>query len=398
MLMVDNQSIGKQSFLNASTVIMEKKIEQTRASEESAISEKQNSKSKLNDVAVIYEKNSSNKLKIATYANPSIAKGTSLSKSTIKDVQKKLNSVGYSCGTPDGVVGKNTKAAITSFQKLCGLKNQSGEITKETITKLNSVYNSSQKGVLSRGLRNNASVKKLQENLNKLNYQCGTPDGTFGIGTENALKKFQKAHKLTTDGLAGSATLDAIKKEVAKLKQNPSSGQYNVVTKEGIAYSKSKEGLSLKPYNNGKTIGYGMDIANFPDVKINYQKDGTITKEEADRLFEIVYNKSADKVTNYLDSKKIKLDKYTYAAAVDLVYNRGMNDLTKEVIDAMGANNSQKVKSLLSDFDYRYAKKYLYRNETNTDAKAKAYVERNSGLKTRRNEEYIMFSEKRFLV
>ena len=108
MLMVDNQSIGKQSFLNASTVIMEKKIEQTKASEESAISEKQNSKSKLNDVAVIYEKNSSNKLKIATYANPSIAKGTSLSKSTIKDVQKKLNSVGYSCGTPDGVVGKNT--------------------------------------------------------------------------------------------------------------------------------------------------------------------------------------------------------------------------------------------------------------------------------------------------
>lgn len=327
-----------------------------------------------------------------------LQKGTSLSKSTIKDVQKKLNSVGYSCGTPDGVVGKNTTAAITSFQKLCGLKNQSGEITNETITKLNSVYNRSQKGVLSRGLRNNASVKKLQENLNKLNYQCGTPDGNFGIGTENALKKFQKAHKLTDDGLAGSATLDAIKKEVAKLKQNPSSDQYNVVTKEGIAYSKSKEGLSLKPYNNGKTIGYGMDIANFPDVKINYQKDGTITKEEADRLFEIVYNKSADKVTNYLDSKKNKLDKYAYAAAVDLVYNRGMNDMTKEVIDAMGANNSQKVKSLLSDFDYRYAKKYLYKDETNPDAKAKAYVERNSGLKTRRNEEYIMFSEKRFLA
>lgn len=75
MLMVDNQSIGKQSFLNASTVIMEKKIEQTKASEEGAISEKQNSKSKLNDIAVIYEKNSSSKLKIATYANPSIAKG-----------------------------------------------------------------------------------------------------------------------------------------------------------------------------------------------------------------------------------------------------------------------------------------------------------------------------------
>ncbi|MBR3601555.1 MAG: peptidoglycan-binding protein [Lachnospiraceae bacterium] len=207
------------------------------------------------------------------------------------------------------MAGKNTKAAVTSFQKLCGLKNQSGDITSETITKLNSVYNRSQKGVLSRGLRNNASVKKLQENLNKLGFNCGTPDGTFGAGTETALRNFQKANKLTVDGLAGSATLNAINKEVEKLnKPNPNPGQYNTVTQEGIVYSKSKEGLSLKPYNNGKTIGYGMDIANFPDIKINYQKDGSITKQEADRLFEIVYNRFADKVNSYLDSKNIKLD------------------------------------------------------------------------------------------
>ena len=141
-----------------------------------------------------------------------------------------------------------------------------------------------------------------------------------------------------------------------------------------------------------------MDIANFPDIKINYQKDGSITKQEADRLFEIVYNRFADKVNNYLDSKNIKLDQYSYAAAVDLAYNRGMNSMAKEVIDAMGANNNKKVKSLLSDFDYRYAKEYLYNKKANPDAEAKAYVERNPGLKTRRDEEYIMFSEKRFLV
>ena len=97
-------------------------------------------------------------------------------------------------------------------------------------------------------------------------------------------------------------------------------------------------------------------------------------------------------------SKNIKLDQYSYAAAVDLVYNRGMNSMAKEVIDAMGANNNKKVKSLLSDFDYRYAKEYLYNKKANPDAEAKAYVERNPGLKTRRDEEYIMFSEKRFLV
>ncbi len=59
---------------------------------------------------------------------------------------------------------------------------------------------------------------------------------------------------------------------------------------------------------------------------------------------------------------------------------------------------TQKVKSLLSDFNYRYAKKYLYKNDTNRDTDVKAYVDRNFGLKTRRNEEYIIFSEKKFLV
>lgn len=303
---------------------MERRTEQAKASAESAISEKQASKSNTNDIAVIYEKSNPSNLKMVTYAKPSTVKAMALSKSSIKDVQTKLNAIGYS---------------------------------------------------------------------------CGTPDGTFGAGTETALKNFQKANKLTVDGLAGSATLNAINKEVEKLnKPNPNPGQYNTVTQEGIAYSKSKEGLSLKPYNNGKTIGYGMDIANFPDIKINYQKDGSITKQEADRLFEIVYNRFADKVNSYLDSKNIKLDQYSYAAAVDLVYNRGMNDMTKEVIDAMGANNTKKVKSLLSDFDYRYAKEYLYKNKANPDAEAIAYVERNPGLKTRREEEYIMFSEKRFLV
>lgn len=117
---------------------------------------------------------------MVTYAKPSTVQAMALSKSSIKDVQ----------------------------------------------TKLNSVYNRSQKGVLSRGLRNNASVKKLQENLNKLNYNCGTPDGTFGAGTETALKNFQKANKLTVDGLAGSATLNAIQKAVNNLKQpvTPSKG------------------------------------------------------------------------------------------------------------------------------------------------------------------------------
>lgn len=218
MLITNNQSVGKQSYSNGSTVMMEKEIGQAK------VSEKQTSKSNVNDIAVIYEKSSSDNFRMVTYANPSAVTATALSKSTIKDVQTKLNSIGYSCGTPDGIAGKNTKAAVTSFQKLCGLSNQSGAITSETITKLNSVYNRVQKGVLSRGLRNNASVKKLQENLNKLNFNCGTPDGTFGAGTESAVIAFQKAYGLSADGIVGNETQKAINKALKNISEGSPSG------------------------------------------------------------------------------------------------------------------------------------------------------------------------------
>ncbi len=44
------------------------------------------------------------------------------SKTTIKEVQKRLNNLGYDCGKADGIIGKKTKAAIKAFEKDNDLK------------------------------------------------------------------------------------------------------------------------------------------------------------------------------------------------------------------------------------------------------------------------------------
>lgn len=49
-------------------------------------------------------------------------------------------------------------------------------------------------------------VKKLQESLNKLGFNCGTADGIFGPKTEAAVKAFQKARGITVDGIVGPDT------------------------------------------------------------------------------------------------------------------------------------------------------------------------------------------------
>ena len=90
MLITDNQLIGKQPYSNGSSVIMKKRTEQAEVSAESVVSEKQAFQSNVNDIAVIYEKSNSNNIEIVTYAKPSTVKATAVSKSTIKDVQKKI--------------------------------------------------------------------------------------------------------------------------------------------------------------------------------------------------------------------------------------------------------------------------------------------------------------------
>lgn len=330
---------------------------------ENKSSEKIDSENNINDIAVIYEKSNPNNLRLVTYAKPNTVKATALSKNSIKDVQTKLNAIGYSCGTPNGMAGKNTKAAVTSFQKLCGLKNQNGDITDETITKLNSVYSRSQKGVLSRGLRNNTSVKKLQENLNKLNYNCGTPDGTFGVGTENALRNFQKANKLAVDGLAGSATLNAIQKAVNNLKQPvkasrglSENGFKLLASYEATRAVKDKKGnvvsIPILDVGDGMyTIGVGntvkkTDTKTIQEYKRKYGVDVTKVGTQVDiKTCMKIYNDHVNTYTSAVDNL-LKRHNYTasqneYDALVIAVYNRPALAKEGHALDTLIKNNNR---------------------------------------------------------
>lgn len=55
-----------------------------------------------------------------------------------------------------------------------------------------------------------SQVKEVQKKLNKLGYNCGTPDGTIGKKTKEALKRFQKDNGLTVDGIIGKKVLKAL--------------------------------------------------------------------------------------------------------------------------------------------------------------------------------------------
>lgn len=53
-------------------------------------------------------------------------------------------------------------------------------------------------------------VKNIQSRLKSWGYYNGSVDGIYGTKTRNAVIKFQKAHSLTADGIAGPRTLEKI--------------------------------------------------------------------------------------------------------------------------------------------------------------------------------------------
>lgn len=85
-----------------------------------------------------------------------------------------------------------------------------------------SVSSSNSSSILSIGSKGE-DVKTLQENLNKLGYDCGTVDGDFGTKTDNAVRKFQKDKGLVVDGQVGNATKTKIKECLEELNSNNSS-------------------------------------------------------------------------------------------------------------------------------------------------------------------------------
>ena len=130
----------------------------------------------------------------------------------VKTLQDKLNTLGYNSGNVDGIFGAKTYAAVTAFQKANGL-GVDGIVGKLTWGKIYGVSPAMPvetttvvgRPMVSYGSRGDA-VRKLQELLNALGYDCGSVDGIFGSKTKAAVLAFQKANGLGADGIVGPLT------------------------------------------------------------------------------------------------------------------------------------------------------------------------------------------------
>ncbi|MEM1169985.1 MAG: peptidoglycan-binding protein [Cyanobacteria bacterium P01_H01_bin.35] len=120
----------------------------------------------------------------------------------VKDLQKVLNAtVANNSLVVDGIFGNLTKEAVIAFQKNYGGLTADGIVGPQTWGVVDTIVRTT----LYLG-STGEDVEYLQRRLNGIGSASLVVDGIFGVATQEAVKKFQKFHGLTVDGIVGPQT------------------------------------------------------------------------------------------------------------------------------------------------------------------------------------------------
>ena len=195
----------------------------------------------------------------------------------VKVLQERLKIAGFYYGNSTGIFGPITHEAVKRFQKAYQLT-VDGVVGKSTLAKLPDVTDENQTttsqkldhpDILSLGDRGEA-VRILQAQLITAGFLQNQPNGYYGSNTVDAVKRFQKQHKLEINGLAGQTTrskLHSLVKNSAKSdfttleiqrrlqEKGFYKGQINGMmasdTKKAISRAQEFYGISLKDVKSG---------------------------------------------------------------------------------------------------------------------------------------------------
>ncbi|NEU30381.1 endopeptidase SpoIID/LytB [bacterium LRH843] len=136
-----------------------------------------------------------------------------MSHSDVKELQEVLKEKGhFTYHTATGYYGSITTEAVSAFQRARGLA-QTGQASKETLDQLlnqsSGVTARATVTVMKPGVTSE-QVVNLQHQLKQAGYFAQDVTGFYGRVTTEAVRSFQRDHKLAVDGIAGPQTLNTL--------------------------------------------------------------------------------------------------------------------------------------------------------------------------------------------
>ena len=253
-----------------------------------------------------------------------------------------LKSYGYYEGKIDGLFGPISSNSLVSFQKNNNI-DPDGIVGSQTcnllLNKKNIIKKNILKNVITTNNKNTYSqdIYNAQVVLKELGLYGSTLDGINGPGTTRAIKEFQSKSGLSSDGLLGPLTKQALDKgELSYIKVTETT---DVVSSNGSSQNISQSAtVDLKNYDPNKTcvIGYVDENSVWvpdpcfkPVIVYRFGKTAQVNSQQeldaylADRW-------SLEKEKTYVTIGRVKTQNY----------KDGINSPVNGLLMPVGANNS----------------------------------------------------------
>lgn len=125
------------------------------------------------------------------------------------DIQSELAKMGYYDGALDGLIGPNTHSAIMRYQRENGLTGNGRATTGllEHIKFNQRIRDAIKQSPVSKLPKTATQIQKVQAGLADLGYAPGPIDGVMGEQTVQAIRSFERDHRLKVTGKVTEALL-----------------------------------------------------------------------------------------------------------------------------------------------------------------------------------------------
>jgi peptidoglycan hydrolase-like protein with peptidoglycan-binding domain len=125
----------------------------------------------------------------------------------ISQIQTELNRLGYSAGPADGAFGPSTRRAIVTYQSDMNMR-VTGEASENLLADLRNTSRNNASGDQNTGAMADAElIQQIEDELTRLGWDVGTPDGEWGGKSRNAAREFQSKIGVPVDGKADEELL-----------------------------------------------------------------------------------------------------------------------------------------------------------------------------------------------
>lgn len=256
----------------------------------------------------------------------------------IREIQQALVSRGYSIGVVDGVAGPGTYEGIQQFQEDEGLSvdGQVGPATREKL--LGSASDGGNDEFPLKKGSNGPYVLFLQRGLRMMVINPNGVDGSYGTGTEDAVKRFQERCGLSVDGIVGTATWERLRILIKPIQQALVNHGYDTGGVDGIAGDMTytaimdfQEANGLSPdgmvgtatqQKLGITVGAGNESGT-TSATLKKGSNGSLTRYLQRILSELGYSVTIDGIFGNDMEAAVKAFQQKYGLTADGIVGSG---------------------------------------------------------------------------